>query len=247
MTTMFQAPSEATGNRLLQSLPPASLARLQSELSIENIPAKKLLYAPGQQIHDIYFPMSGVISIVVVGEVGGGVEAATVGREGFVGLPVVLGADSSAARVIGQVSGTSARMPAKALREIMATDAPVRHLVLLYAQALIEQTSQAVLCNRLHSLEERCARWLLMTHDRVGENTFDLTQEFLSQMLGVRRASVTVAAGMLQKAGFIRYVRGKITVLDRKGLEEASCECFRIVSDRFMHLLGQTPAKRPVT
>ena len=238
MATTLAPETTSTGNRLLQALPPASLARLQPQLTIEDIPAKKLLYAPGAPIRDIYFPMSGVISIVVVGEAGT-VEAATVGREGMVGLPVVLGADSSMMQVIGQVSGASARMPADALREAMDTDAPIRRLVLLYAQALIEQTSQSVACNRLHSLEERCARWLLMTHDRVGASTFVLTQEFLSQMLGVRRASVTVAAGMLQKAGLIKYVRGKITVLDRKGLEEASCECFRIVSDRFRYLLGQ--------
>ena len=238
MATTLAPETTSTGNRLLQALPPASLARLQLQLTIEDIPAKKLLYAPGAPIKYVYFPMSGVISIVVVGEAGT-VEAATVGREGMVGLPVVLGADSSMVQVIGQVSGASARMPADALREAMDTDAPIRRLVLLYAQALIEQTSQSVACNRLHSLEERCARWLLMTHDRVGASTFVLTQEFLSQMLGVRRASVTVAAGMLQKAGLIKYVRGKITVLDRKGLEEASCECFRIVSDRFRDLLGQ--------
>src|SRR5688572_16885833 len=231
MTTHDSRP-DATGNRLLRALPAASMARLQPQQTLEDIPAKKLLYAPGQPIDDIYFPMSGVISIVVVGE-GGMVEAATVGREGFVGLPFVLGAESSAAQVIGQVSGTSARMKATALRDAMDADAATRRLVLLYAQALIEQTSQSVLCNRIHSLEERCARWLLMTHDRVGEDTFGLTQEFLSQMLGVRRASVTVAAGMLQKAGFIKYVRGKITVLDRNGLEGSSCECFRIVSERF--------------
>lgn len=225
-------------NRLLQSLPDDSRARLESDIVIEEIPSKKVLYAPGATIDSVYFPLSGVVSIVVVGEAGI-VEAATVGREGLVGLPVVLGAESTSAKVMGQISGKSARVRADVFRAAMDADATLRRLVLRYAQALIEQTSQSVACNRLHSLEERCARWLLETHERVGANTFELTQEFLSQMLGVRRASVTVAAGMLQKAGFIRYTRGRITVLDRRGLEEASCECFAVVRERFIQLLGQ--------
>jgi CRP-like cAMP-binding protein len=129
-------------------------------------------------------------------------------------------------------------VPAPLFRELLSEDGVVAALMLRYAQALLEQTSQSVACNRRHAIVERCARWLLMTHDRVGRDRFDLTHDFLAFMLGVRRASVTVAAGTLQQAGMIRYSRGKVAILDRSRLEEASCECYRIVRSRFEQLLG---------
>ena len=169
-------------------------------------------------------------------------EAATIGREGFVGTPMVLGAPSTTVEALAQIPGTAARMDAGRLVEWLRTAGGTLFPVLLrYAQALQEQTAQSVACNRRHGIDERCARWLLMTHDRVGADEFPLTQDFLAFMLGVRRASVTVAAGMLQQAGLIHYRRGRITVRDRERLEAASCECYGIIRREYTQLLGAQP------
>jgi len=163
------------------------------------------------------------------------------GREGMAGTPVVLGARSTHLEAIAQVPGTAARVDAERfLTGLRQSDGALFPLLLRYAQALQEQTAQGVACNRRHPIDERCARWLLMTQDRVGTDQFPLTQEFLAFMLGVRRASVTVAAGMLQQAGLIRYTRGRITVVDRARLEAASCECYAVVQRKYDQLLGPT-------
>ena len=166
------------------------------------------------------------------------IEIATVGNEGLIGVPVFLGAESMGARELYQVQvpGQALAMDIKTFVEITGRD-PIRGVIQRYAQALFSQVTQQVACNGLHSVEERCSRWMLLTHDRVGADDFPLTQEFLAQMLGVRRASVSVAAGILQKAGFIRYSRGRITVLDRDGLESSSCECYAIIRAEFDRLL----------
>jgi CRP-like cAMP-binding protein len=160
----------------------------------------------------------------------------------MVGVPVVLGAASTHSQAIGQVAGRAARVDAGRFREWLATADGALTLLLRYAQALVEQTAQSVACNRKHAMEERCARWLLATRERVGSDRFELTHEFLAAMLGVRRASVTVAAGMLQQAGTIRYTRGRVTILDGERLEEASCECYRVVREQHDRLLGSSPA-----
>ena len=166
------------------------------------------------------------------------VEVATIGNEGIVGIPAFLGAQGMGARdvyqvqVPGQVVAMEAREFLKATRR-----EPLRGLVQRYAQALFSQVTQQVACNGLHSVEERCSRWMLLTHDRVGSDEFPLTQEFLAQMLGVRRASVSMAAGILQSAGFIRYSRGQVAIIDREGLENASCDCYRVIRTEFDRLL----------
>jgi CRP-like cAMP-binding protein len=165
------------------------------------------------------------------------VEVGTVGNEGMLGLPVFLGADSSPGAAFCQVPGRALRMPAEALRAAASVEGPLRDLLQRYAQALMDQIAQSAACNRAHSTEERLCRWLLMTHDRVGADRFPLTQEFLGQMLGVRRAGVSATASILQRAGFIRYSRGTITITDRAGLESASCGCYRVVRDEFDRLL----------
>src|SRR5262249_23637303 len=189
-------------------------------------------------IEHVYFPLSGVMSLVVQMADNATVEVGTIGNEGMVGTPVLLGVDRSPTKAFCQVPGECLRMSiAEFKQEIEAEDGVFRRLLNRYAQALINQISQSVGCNHLHSVEERTCRWLLMTHDRVGKDEFLLTQEFLAQMLGVRRSSVTVAAGLLEKAGLITYKRGRIRVLDRERLEQASCECYRIVSREYERLL----------
>jgi CRP-like cAMP-binding protein len=169
---------------------------------------------------------------------GRAVEFGTVGNEGMIGLPLFLGADRSPHRAFTQVPGDALRMRAEDFREEMGRQGQLAGLLRRYNQALMNQMAYSVACNRLHSVEERMCRWLLMTHDRVGADRFPMTQEFLAQMLGVRRPSVTVVAGVLQKAGLIAYARGWVVILDRAGLEAASCECYRVVRDDFERLLG---------
>jgi CRP-like cAMP-binding protein len=166
------------------------------------------------------------------------VEAGTVGREGFLGVPLVLGGESTSTRAIAQIPGVASRLPASVFRAAIAEDPALREFCLRYAQALLEQTAQSVACNGRHDLSERCARWLLMTRDRVDTDDFVITQEFLAIMLGVRRATVTVAAGMLQSAGLISYRRGRVMILDRQGLEQASCECYHVVRRKYERFIG---------
>jgi CRP-like cAMP-binding protein len=176
----------------------------------------------------VYFPLNGVVSLVTPLEDGAIVEVATVGNEGIVGVPLVQGG-SLAVRAISQVAGWVLRMDARAFVEATNTSPPVRDLVNDYLQALFGQISQAAACNRLHSNEERLSRWLLMSHDRVGVEEFGITHEFLGQMLGSRRATVTLSAGILQAAGLIKYHRGLVTIVDRPGLEAVACECYAVI------------------
>lgn len=228
----------AEENRLLRALPPDEYTRLLPLLTPVRLDLKQTLAEPGQPIADIYFARQGVASMLATEQEGGAVEVGTVGNEGLVGTPVLLGADSMPVRVIVQIEGYAWRMRADAFRRITEERPVVRRLFLRYAQALTDQISQSVACNRLHTLEERCARWLLMTQDRVQDDSFELTHEFLALMLGVRRAGVTVAMGALQSAGILRYARGRVTITDRARLEEASCRCYRIVRTAFDQLLG---------
>jgi CRP-like cAMP-binding protein len=236
-------------NRLLGALPKGAYERLLPDLRTVSLGLKEVLYEPDEPITYVYFPNNGVISLVTVMEDGATVEVGTVGNEGMAGLPVFLGADSSPGKAFSQIPGESARMRADALRRHVERGGPLVSLLHRYTQALMAEMAQSIACNRLHSLEERCARWLLMTQDRVGSDRFALTQQFLAQMLGARRPSVTVAAGMLQRAELIGYSRGKIAVLDRKGLEAVSCECYRVVRREFDRLAGgpeAVPSKGPV-
>ena len=226
-------------NRLLRRLPPDQYAALLPYLEPVELNNRQVLWQPDTTIHSVYFPRTCVISLLTPLADEQPVEAATVGREGMAGTPVVLGVRVTNLQAITQVSGLAARLDAERFTGYLRqADGALFALLLRYAQALQEQTAQSVACNRRHAIEERCARWLLMTQDRVGVDQFGLTQDFLAFMLGVRRASVTVAAGMLQQAGLIRYHRGKITVVDRDGLEAASCECYKVVRRKYEQLLG---------
>jgi len=189
-------------------------------------------------IEDVCFITDGVASVVNEPESGDVVEVVTIGMEGMTGFPVLLGASSMPSRTYMQVPGAGVRIRAAALMKTLPETPVLQSLLMRYVMAVMNHMSQSISCNRLHEVQERCARWLLHTHDRVAADTFMLTQDFLSQMLGVHRPSASVAASTLQRAGLIQYTRGKIQVLNREGLEAASCSCYRVIADQYQSLLG---------
>jgi CRP-like cAMP-binding protein len=225
-------------NRLLADLPRDEYGRLLTHLQKVSLPLKDILYEANGPIPHVFFPLHGVVSLVILMDGDISLEVGTIGNEGMVGTPVFLGSDSSPTRAISQVPGEALRMEVKVFQEEMRRGGPLYGLVQRYTQAMINQISQSVVCNHRHSVQKRMCRWLLLSHDRVGVDKFRLTHEFLAQMLGVRRPTVTSVAGTLQKAGLVRYHRGEITVLDRKGLEAASCECYEVVAKELDRLLG---------
>jgi CRP-like cAMP-binding protein len=227
------------GNRLLDSLPAADRADLAPHLEHERLELKDLLLEQGKRIYSVYFPLTAVASLLNLVEDTSGVEIATVGNEGLVGLSISWGIDTLNPRefIQCQVPGDVLVMDAEIFASKVAAGGELTWLVHRYTQAFVSQIGQQVACNGLHSIEERCARWMLLTHDRVGSDEFPLTQEFLAQMLGVRRPSVTLVAGILQQAGFIRFRRGRIRVTDRRGLEGASCDCYRVLREVFDRLV----------
>lgn len=226
-------------NKLLGLLPPEEMERVQPHMDQVDFAFQQSVYGDNRPNEYAYFPHAGVFSMVILPhqEDGMAVEVATVGNEGMVGLPLLLGGGATPGECFCQVPGQAARIGAETFQCLIDTCPEFRRVLLRYTQALITQISQGSACNRVHPIEQRCARWLLMTHDRVGADHFRLTQDFLAQMLGVQRPSVSVAAGMLQKAGLIRYSRGLVVVADRKGLEAASCGCYRVIRDEFGRLL----------
>ena len=228
--------SNPVKNQLLAVLPQEEYERLNAYLETVFLKLKQNLYLPNEPIEYIYFVNSGVASLLNLMEDGTAVEVATIGNEGMVGLPVFLGADRIPGQAMVQIPGDALRMKADVFKDKVTPGSPLHDLLQRYTQTLFNQIAQSAACNRLHSVEERMCRWLLMTQDRVGQNAFVLTQEFLSQMLGVRRPTVSIAASILQKAGLIRYSRGNITILDREGLENASCECYKIIQADFERL-----------
>jgi CRP-like cAMP-binding protein len=222
----------ATDNALLARLSKDEFVQICMELEHVRLEVPQVLYEPGEPIDFVYFPTSGCVSLVHATPAGT-VEVGTIGFEGMVGLPLLLHGTSAPTRALVQVEGDAYRIPAAAFLRIVAMSDSTYRILLRFALAFFNQVGQSVACNRLHSLEERCARWLLITHDRVEGDQFNLTQEFLSFMLGVHRPAVTLAAGVLQKAGYIHYSRGKITITDRVGLESAACSCYRATSDDY--------------
>jgi CRP-like cAMP-binding protein len=241
---MSEHRSGLSRNQILATLPGEVAARLESHLHHISLQTGNVLAEPDRPISAVYFPLTMVASMLTVMRDGSSVETGTIGNEGFVGLPVFLGVGSMPARTFTQVPGEAVRMPADAFRTEVAANRPFADTIARYVQSFFNQVAQSAACNRLHAVDERCARWLLMTHDRVGRDDFSLTQEFLAQMLGVRRSGVAVAAATLQQAGFIRYRRGHITMLDREGLEGASCECYEIMKherDRWRAISADVP------
>lgn len=219
----------AAGNRILLGLPPPDRARLLAAMQTVTFAIGDVVCESGARLDYIYFPTTAVVSSVYTTETGASAEMGLAGNDGVVGVSLFLGRDTTPYRDVVVVAGLALRMKAQALREEFARGGPLQIELLRYTQALLTQVSQTAVCNRLHVVEQRLCRWLLLCHDRVGTNQLQLTQELISSMLGGRRESVTVAAGRLQDAGVIRYSRGHITILDRKRLEAFACECYSTV------------------
>lgn len=230
---------------MLKALPIEERQRTLGQMEQVHLDLKYVIYWPGEPIRYVYFPINCVVSLLTLLQDGGAVETGVVGKEGMVGLPVFLGASSTPHRAICQIEGDAWRMRADTFREQVKRGSVLYELLLRYTQASMIMASQAAACNRQHPMEERAARWILMTQDRVGEASFYLTHEFISQMLGARRATVTVVMGTLQKAGLIKYARGHVTVISRQDLEAAACECYQVIADQFERLLGAPSIDAP--
>jgi CRP-like cAMP-binding protein len=226
-------------NKLLAKIPRKELEPLLPHLHEVELPFAKVLSEIDENIQHAYFITTGVVSMVNEPDDGDIVEFATIGNEGMAGFPIVMGTPSIPSRVLVQVAGAGLRISASDLLACLRETPTLHRLLMRYVMAVLNQIAQGTSCNRLHQVQERCARWLLHTHDRVEGDSFSLTHEFMSQMLGVHRPTVTIAARMLQQAGLIRYTRGKIEVIDRPGLEAASCNCYRLIADQYERLLDQ--------
>jgi CRP-like cAMP-binding protein len=234
-------PSKASGslprnlirNEILLALPRKELDPVSAELEAIELETHELLNEVGEPIRYCYFPNSGMVSILSVMGDGKSVEVGVTGKEGFVGLPLVVGLHTSATRALVQIAGHAFRMRAADLVKLLPKCPQLEKMLNRYSQLLGLQATQVAACNRLHEVNRRLARWLLMSQDRIGGDAVPLTQEFLAHMLGTRRASVTVAAGILQKAGLIHYTRGAVTVVSRSKLEAAACECYEIMTQQY--------------
>jgi CRP-like cAMP-binding protein len=233
----------AQGNLVLASLPKPALQAMVSQLVLKPLQVRQVLQSPDEAVKEVIFPLDGVASMVSLGDTGNSVEVATIGCEGMVGLPVFLGGEKASTEIFVQVPGEGLHLPADTFRRHMAREPSLIQSLLRYTQALLTQVAQCSACNCYHRIEARCARWLLQTHDRVKGNEFRLTHDFLALMLGVRRATVTEIAGVLQARGLIRYQRGDIAIVNRKGLEAAACDCYRLISREYDRLLRR-PRKK---
>jgi CRP-like cAMP-binding protein len=229
-------PRYAYKNKILAALPKAEIARLSPYLSPLPMPAGKTLLGPGEEIVYAYFLESGLASVVVAMADGNTVETGIIGNEGMIGIPVLLGTRSMPTRTFMQIPGSGFRIKAQRLNEEYEKQGVLRKLMNRYFQAHLVQTGQTAACNRLHDIAERLARWLLMCHDRMEEDTFTITHEFLGHMLGTPRSTVTLAAGILHRDGLVDYLRGKVRIQDRKGLEKKACECYRTIRNEFDRL-----------
>lgn len=221
------------GNRVLAGLPPKSYQRLRAQLEPVDLDFGQVLYEPGEAIRHVYFPLDCLISLLTAVDKRRTLEVGMVGNEGMTGTPVVLGVDASGVRALVQGGGRALRMSAAHFRGAFDRDRLLQQALFRYTHALMTQISQTAACNRFHAAEARLARWLLMTRDRVGSDSFPLTHEFLAHMLGVRREGVTAAASALKRRKLIDYSRGNIQILDVRGLKAATCSCYRIVNTAY--------------
>jgi CRP-like cAMP-binding protein len=219
-------------------LPATDLDTVLERTELVTIESEEVVFQRREPIPYAYFPDNCVISLVTEMADGDAVEAMTIGNDGFVGIAVFHEVPTSWLKGIGQISGQARRIATRDFRQLIQEIEPLNRLLHRYSQFVFETVSQSAACNRLHVIEQRAARWLLMSEDRVGRNRFDLTHEFLAEMLGVRRPGVTVALGVLEKAGLIAHGRGNITVVDRAGLEKVACECYQSIKDRQTELFG---------
>ena len=225
-------------NHILDALPDEERDRLFPYLSFVSMPLGKVLYESGETLKHIYFPTDSIVSLLYVMKDGASAEIAVVGNEGAIGVALFMGGETTPSRAIVQSAGSAFRLEGKRLKTEFSRHGQMLHVLLRYTQSLITQMAQTAVCNRHHSVNQQLCRWLLLSLDRLQSNELKMTQELIANMLGVRREGVTAAAGELQKAGVIRYSRGRITVLDRAKLEQLSCECYSVVkreSDRLLN------------
>jgi CRP-like cAMP-binding protein len=228
-------------NHLLEALPRSDYERVASQLELLPLKLGDVLYESGAHLRYVYFPTTSIISLLYVMEDGASAEIAIVGNEGVLGISLFMGGDTTPSRAVVQSAGQAYRLKADLLKTEFARFGPTMHLLLRYTQALITQMAQTAVCNRHHSVDKQLCRWLLLSLDRLQTNDLSMTQELIANMLGVRREGVTEAAGKLQAAGLIQYQRGRITVLDRKGLEARTCECYQVVKAEYDRLLPYVP------
>ncbi len=226
----------ANQNQLLAAMPELEWKRWLPDIEAVDLPLGKVLYEPGATLSHVYFPTTAIISLLYVLENGASAEIAVVGNEGLVGISLFMGGESTPSRAVVQSAGKGCRLPAQALKDEFNRGGAVLHLLLRYTQALITQMSQTAVCNRHHSLDQQLCRWLLLSLDRLEGSELVMTQELISNMLGVRREGVTEAALQLQAAKLISYSRGRISVLDRPGIEKRSCECYGVVKKEYDRL-----------
>lgn len=238
----MKAPDNPLQNQLLASLPEAEWERWLPQLELVDLPLGKVLYESGGQMSYVYFPTSAIVSLLYVLESGASAEIAVVGFEGVVGISIFMGGGSTPSRALVQSAGKGFRLRADTIKAEFERSGPVMHLMLRYTQALITQMTQTAVCNRHHSLDQQLCRWLLLSLDRLPGNELTMTQELISNMLGVRREGVTEAALKIQASGLISYTRGRIRVLDRAGLEKRSCECYDVVKLEYDRLLPREMA-----
>ena len=232
-------------NHLLAALAAAELARLGAHLELVALKLGDHLYEPGQQLQHAYFPTTCIVSLHYVMESGASAESAGVGNEGVVGISLFMGGDTTSSSAVVQTAGHAYRLGRRLLEQEFKGGGVLQRLLLRYTQALIAQISQTAVCNRHHSVEQQLCRWLLVTLDRIPSGQFVMTQELVASMLGVRREGITEAAGRLQDAGFIRYRRGQIAVLQRPGLESHACECYAVVKTELHRLLSDVHHRQP--
>ena len=244
MTTSSSPLHSPMQNQLLAALPAADFAAIAEHLEGVPMPLGHMLYEPGTQLRHAYFPTTSIVSLHYVTETGASAETAGVGNEGVVGVSLFMGGDTTPSSAVVQTAGHAYRLDRHVLLQEFNRAGALQRLLLRYTQALMTQMAQSAVCNRYHSVEQQLCRWLLLTMDRVPARELVMTQELVASMLGVRRESVTEAAGNLQTAGYIRYRRGHIAVLDRKGLEARSCECYGVVKKELGRLLSDVN-KRP--
>ncbi|MGM3309040.1 Crp/Fnr family transcriptional regulator [Anabaena sp. WFMT] len=228
-------------NKLLDALPRSNFELLAPHLELVSLSSGQIIYEAEEQIKYVYFPDSAIISILCVMDNGSSVEVGLVSREGMVGIPVILGDNITNLNAIVQVPGNALRIDADIVKIEFDRGGAIQELLLRYVKTVYLEVAQCAACNRLHTLEERLSRWLLTVSDRLNLDEFPLTQEFISQMLGVRRSGVTVAAHTLSKAGMINYHRGNIKILNREALEASSCECYQVIKNEYARLLGNLP------
>src|ERR1044071_5388205 len=236
--SVIARPNETAENRLLASLPGDEYARLLPNLQQVSFSLGEVVYEFGGHLDYVFFPTTSIVSLLYTMENGSSAEMGLTGNDGVVGIALFMGGGTMPNRAVVQSAGAAIRLKAKVLQAEFALGGKFQYLLLRYTQALITQISQTAVCNRLHSVEQQLSRWLLLSHDRLNTDELVMTQELIAGMLGVRREGVTVAAGRLQDAGAISYVRGHIKILDRQRMEETVCECYRVVKNEFDLLLG---------